>query len=663
MEDKIEENKKNRKIKELFNKKNLEILKLLFIGGLIALFLRTIIDDKGEIIFSIVTGICLFLLIVKTKSIKSISYIYISSISKEFEIMFISTLLILSLFLVNLKESIMIFYLFFNITVLLYMLVFREKNDDKEDKLANKKLFSFRENELNELEKIINDKKISTVLIDDNIGNGKTFLLEYFLEKNKNDLEVIYLKLPLVKDLESLTNIIFDEISKILRKNNIYSDNKNLFFNKLETVKLGIFEFKHNNSKSTWDLFIELKENIEKIEKNKKIIIILDDIERESSSDKIKECICFLGELSEYLRNTKTTFLFLAQNDSIEKKINSSKDEINFSEKYFGQKIKLFFPNFSELKQVDFELLAEESIEKITNEKYLKNNIIYIYNLLKILEEKAENKKINLKNKNFRSLKSYMIYFKDCISSTEIENNCNLALIYIYKAFDFFIYEEDHEKMFKENIYDDLQRKLKEILSITSSIDVRSNELKIQSKFKRMDLRKSKKIINIEKIVKYLKGDIKYNKDSFNKQINHNELRYLFRNINEENINLFLELKLKSTGDISFFLIELIIKIKSLKYIHKNNLEIFLKIFEDEEKNKRFYFLEHIEPTGMKFEEDENEEKNKIVNLTKFKRILKENEEEIVNKDTYNKVLEIIDLHINEPWKNSIDSESYEPIF
>ena len=46
---------------------------------------------------------------------------------------------------------------------------------------------------------------------------------------------------------------------------------------------------------------------------NKKILIILDDIERDENLENIYKSILFLGELSEYFKNTNVTILLLSQ--------------------------------------------------------------------------------------------------------------------------------------------------------------------------------------------------------------------------------------------------------------------------------------------------------------------------------------------------------------
>lgn len=71
---------------------------------------------------------------------------------------------------------------------------------------------------------------------------------------------------------------------------------------------------------------------------NKKILIILDDIEREENLEKIYKSILFLGELSEYFRKTNVTILLLSQYDYLElafnKVLENKKTNDSFQKNY-----------------------------------------------------------------------------------------------------------------------------------------------------------------------------------------------------------------------------------------------------------------------------------------------------------------------------------------
>lgn len=68
-----------------------------------------------------------------------------------------------------------------------------------------------------------------------------------------------------------------------------------------------------------WNTIKKLQNTLKELDKN--IIVILDDIERENDTNKIYESILFLGELSEYFRDTRTTTLLLVQYSYLKSKI------------------------------------------------------------------------------------------------------------------------------------------------------------------------------------------------------------------------------------------------------------------------------------------------------------------------------------------------------
>ena len=75
----------------------------------------------------------------------------------------------------------------------------------------------FRKKEKDKLISMIENKKISSILIEAEIGNGKTTLINS-LFKDLQTEEIIYLKLPLVKSIDELKRNLFLELQKIFLK-------------------------------------------------------------------------------------------------------------------------------------------------------------------------------------------------------------------------------------------------------------------------------------------------------------------------------------------------------------------------------------------------------------------------------------------------------------
>lgn len=645
-------------------KKILDIrqLKIIIIGIIIGFFLYKVLKIKNEIIFLFITGFSFVLVIAKLKLIDTLSYTYYSSISKESE-----TLMAIILFCLNLRfYKIYIWSNFiFNYinTIILLFIIWKNLFIYKKIKTEHKKMFSFRRKELEQLKKIVNDSSISTILIDDNIGNGKTFLLEAFLEEKKDELEVIYLKLPLIKNIDILSEIVFNEIFKILKKNTIYLDKSNFFFKNLETIKFGVLEFKNNTNttKTNWDFMIDLKQGINTLEEKKQLLIVLDDIEREQNNKKIKESICFLGELSEYLRNTKTTFLFLAQNSTIEKM--RIPHEFDFFEKYYNKKMKLYFPNFLELERVDLEILVDEILEnnedKINNKNIIESHIDLIFYLLRTLENISFFPNIDFKNKNFRCLKKYIAHFKEFILHEPLEKNYTLILNYIHIAIDTF-YKEKY-KIKHINIYEIL---ITNLTFIQNTNDKYFDMIEAQkyleimiNKFERNVNRDINDFLYIKDIVDYLLKKNNFTKDYFENKVNYIDMNYLFKIINATNINDFLELNLKFENSISEILIKQVIKENCIKNISEINMGIFLEYLDKEIRNNDFYKLFY---TGT-IHQTANENNNFKIDMDKEQNILKINilktlkyeliqiEKEIIDKKILKKILKEIDRHKYNP--------------
>ena len=73
-------------------------------------------------------------------------------------------------------------------------------------------LLSFREKEKIKLNSMIKNKKISSILIESEIGNGKTTLINSLFKDLQNE-EIIYLKLPLIKS--SLKFLSIDKLGEV----------------------------------------------------------------------------------------------------------------------------------------------------------------------------------------------------------------------------------------------------------------------------------------------------------------------------------------------------------------------------------------------------------------------------------------------------------------
>ena len=187
--------------------------------------------------------------------------------------------------------------------IFLSTIIYNKKNNNKvEENYKEVKLLSFRKKEKEKLDFIVRNEKISSILIEAEIGNGKTALINSLFKEWQNK-EIIYLKLPLIKSVDELKRNLFLELQKIFLKNDLDNQFLNAFLDNISAFKFGFLEINFGKKENMWNTIQKLQKTLKELDKN--IIVILDDIERENDANKIYKSILFLGELSEYFKDTK----------------------------------------------------------------------------------------------------------------------------------------------------------------------------------------------------------------------------------------------------------------------------------------------------------------------------------------------------------------------
>lgn len=379
----------------------------------------------------------------------------------------------------------------FILTILIIVNLFKDFNKIKINKnqLDKIKLLSFREKEKKRLKEIIEDKKITSILIEAEMGNGKTTFINSLIEDFENDMgcEIIYFKLPLIKSYEELEKNLLLELQKILVKYDLNNKFINNLLNDVSTLKLGCIEINLGRKKSIWNTLQELQRTLMKIDK--KILIILDDIEREENLEKIYKSILFLGELSEYFKNTNITILLLTQYNHLElafnKALESKKINRNsvYLDKYYKYRFRLNEPTISDLNDDDLRLIIEEvfnsaaSYISISSEKEkieffnsIIQNIRLFFNFNdlvleeKVIENQYEFFRIDLKA--MRLLGEFNNELKNTKFKINIRNFEKIIKekIYIYnfykmgsisyQIFSFFILKKNYKSYLEKDIQD-----------------------------------------------------------------------------------------------------------------------------------------------------------------------------------------------------------------
>lgn len=496
------------------------------------------------------------------------------------------------------------------------------------------RLLSFRIEELEELQNLIKNKEIPSILLDNKIGNGKTKLLEIFIENDKNNLEIIYMKLPMILDLECLKNIFYKELKKIFYKNNIKNNYlKDYIFN-ISTVKSKFVEFCFNFRNNNWETIQELKSSLQELEeKGKKILIILDDIERVENIEFIRDSIFFLGEMSECFRDTETTIIYAAQYDDILNKLNNSKNKLDDSKEKEKCKLNKYFSYIFTMKKTKLGYLSKEDVyilflevssEKEEIIKY--GELIYALfsniNYSIILSEDAIN---SLKiNENIRNIKKFI---NKVITKVGRDSDKSFGIIHsIFILNDIFLENSKISEKDRDVINKGLYNRVLETLKLNKEIQFNENKFKeIEKSYNENEKIGNEFLLTTEKVIRLLKKGESSEKFE---NLNQNELNFIFDFIGEDikKINKFFELNIKF--DLYDFL-ERIAKYIEKGLLSENSIKVINNYLEESIKNSEIRDREEWEIDLLQSRYENNEgpgDFEEFESYTENIKILKERE-------------------------------------
>ena len=373
----------------------------------------------------------------------------------------------------NILNTVSYFYLFyfilfigiiFLLTIIYNIFKNRKTNEKVKENIEKIKLLSFREKEKDKLKSVIEDKKISSILIEAEIGNGKTTLINS-LFKDLQTEEIIYLKLPLIKSVDELKRNLFLELQKVFLKNDLDNQFINAFLDNISAFKLGFLEINFGKKENMWNTIQKLQKTLKELDKN--IIVVLDDIERENDANKIYESILFLGELSECFKDTKTTTLLLVQYSYLEDKLKEINKNTLYLEKYYKYKFKLNEPTLNEFLNEDYRLLIEEAISATPNlliDENLKENFInsIIDNIIFFFQSFPENDiKLNIRSleKSIKKIIFLYTFYKNSYITYTIFLYCILRENFKYYVRNYSKNNNILLKKFTEKIFQEYSRK------------------------------------------------------------------------------------------------------------------------------------------------------------------------------------------------------------
>lgn len=321
-------------------------------------------------------------------------------------------------------------------------------------------IFQERKEDLKRLKHLVEENGV--VGIDDLRGSGKTVLVKELLKSKKN-AEVIKLNILNVGESE-IAEVLFKELNIVLSRNNGLLQNKNLAKKILKGQSVaGINLNPFVGLETVSERIKSFKEAIKSLAKD--IYVVIDDLDRTSDVEKIKNALNIVGELSEGVKNLK--FIILYSQKEL-KDIDESLDR-NYFEKYI--------PKFFKLSDISFERLIDHFAEKkgleVKDFDYLKafykrDPLLYKY--------KEYNGDLNLVFKNFkwsygreihlnqtstviRNVKNFVEevreYFK-LIKENEIPLEKRGVISYLYiKNFFYELYEKLEKIKFDKRFLDE----------------------------------------------------------------------------------------------------------------------------------------------------------------------------------------------------------------
>ena len=263
-----------------------------------------------------------------------------------------------------------------------------ENNDSDNVNKIESNLINSRKQDLVNLKNIL-DSTLDSIIIDDKWGNGKTFFIKKFMEKYNTNYEFIYIKAPYFQTREEFRKVFLTELNKVFIKNGIFNTsilNLTKYFGiEIQGITLNQIEKNYNET---------IEEIVKKMCKlDKRIVIVLDDLDRIEKGEDIQEILNFIGEINTELRE-KIGLITLSSYNKLNEKVQShieDKEGENYLDKYFDKKFYLQKVNIEELIEYFCE---DETLSKII--KQCKKAIEKDY-LLSFNSENLENYELNFK--------------------------------------------------------------------------------------------------------------------------------------------------------------------------------------------------------------------------------------------------------------------------
>lgn len=375
-----------------------KLLEWILINIPIAFFINEILkDQKSVIAFS--NWIILFLLILtfaiiilkKKKKLKIEKYFF------DY-LKYIFSIICVQIVVYKLKKynSIKDFQIIFSCCILFIILLYDfivnyikkyKKIDANNQDKTN--LITGRKQDLKKLKNIL-DNTLDSIIIDDEWGNGKTFFIKEFMRIYERNYEFIYIKAPYFQTREEFRKVFLTELNKVFIKSGIFNtsiSNLTKYFGiEIKGITLNQIEKNYNET---------IEEIVKKMCKlDKRIVIVLDDLDRIEKGEDIQEILNFIGEINIEL-GKKIGLITLSSYNKLNKKIQNhteKKEGEDYLEKYFDKKFYLQKVNGEELIEY---FCKDKDLQKIIKqcEQAIQKHYLVVFNLEVEKGEQKEQKK------------------------------------------------------------------------------------------------------------------------------------------------------------------------------------------------------------------------------------------------------------------------------
>ena len=286
--------------------------------------------------------------------------------------------------------------------------------DEETEKGDKDQLFDSRKPQRDALIKLLEeDRDSSMILINGEWGIGKTFFVEKTLERSEvsKNIEKIFIDVMLFNSRKSLKDELFGEIESILEDNGIATKSIKEMNNYMDSIiesdnKWVNLALSFLKSKTFQKGKEGVEESIKKLE-GKKIVVVIDNLERVLKKEDVIEIMGFLHEIQSI---ENISFVVCADKQKLKEMI----EDDNYVEKFFLQEIELREIEIEDIvERICVEINYKDSIVKVIKEIFddlLKRE--WNYTNLKRENDKFKNKEEYIKNIDEEYIKSGKVIAK-----------------------------------------------------------------------------------------------------------------------------------------------------------------------------------------------------------------------------------------------------------